>query len=151
MGKIFKNKKGFTLVELLAVVVVLAIVGAIAMQAISSIIQNNRIDSFISSINTVDEAAALSCAQNEDFDDTEEYVDKRNDAISVNPLGNTVEIKGTGGGEYKGISGDEVMKRAYKSDGKTKDKYKGHGTLTCTSDSKPASCTITYTNCSVFK
>ena len=40
--KLVKNEKGLTLVELLAVIVILAIVAAIAVPAIGNIIQNSR-------------------------------------------------------------------------------------------------------------
>lgn len=131
------NKKGFTLVELLAVVVVLAIVAAIAMQSITGIIKNNRVDSFISSLNTVDESAGLSCAQNETIDDTATYVNQKGITVSVS--GSTITVKAdnaSGTGEFKGISGADVNAR--------KSKFKGDGTLgTCTGT--PAVCTITYT------
>ena len=49
MKKIFKNKKGFTLVELLAVIVILAIIMVIATQQIGKVIQGARADSFVES------------------------------------------------------------------------------------------------------
>ncbi len=45
-----KNKKGFTLVELLAVVVILALIALIASPIILNIIENSRKSSFASSI-----------------------------------------------------------------------------------------------------
>jgi prepilin-type N-terminal cleavage/methylation domain-containing protein len=47
------NKKGFTLVELLAVIVVLAIIMVIATQAIGNVIKKNTVSSFKSSIDMV--------------------------------------------------------------------------------------------------
>lgn len=44
----FKNKKGFTLVELLAVIVILAIILAIAVPGISNMMANARRNAFIS-------------------------------------------------------------------------------------------------------
>ena len=49
MKKILKNKKGFTLVELLAVIVVLAIIMVIAVTQVNSTIKKSRTNSFISS------------------------------------------------------------------------------------------------------
>ena len=42
MSKVLKNEKGLTLIELLAVIVILAIVSAIAIPAIGNIIDNTR-------------------------------------------------------------------------------------------------------------
>ena len=41
-GRIVKNEKGLTLIELLAVIVILAIISAIAVPAIGNIIENTR-------------------------------------------------------------------------------------------------------------
>ena len=42
MSKVLKNEKGLTLIELLAVIVILAIISAIAIPAIGNIIENSR-------------------------------------------------------------------------------------------------------------
>ena len=49
MKKMLKNKKGFTLVELLAVIVILAIIMVIATQRIGDVIAGARADSFVES------------------------------------------------------------------------------------------------------
>ncbi len=51
------NKKGFTLVELLAVIVVLAIIMVIATTQITGVIKKNTVDSFSSSLDVVAKAA----------------------------------------------------------------------------------------------
>lgn len=51
------NKKGFTLVELLAVIVVLAIIMVIATQAIGNVIKKNTVSSFKSSLDMVTKQA----------------------------------------------------------------------------------------------
>lgn len=43
--KLLKNEKGLTLIELLAVIVILAIISAIAVPAIGNIIENTRYNS----------------------------------------------------------------------------------------------------------
>ena len=57
MKKILKNKKGFTLVELLAVIVVLAIIMVIATQRIGNVIKQNTADAFKSSLDMVAKSA----------------------------------------------------------------------------------------------
>lgn len=58
------NKKGFTLVELLAVIVVLAIILVIAIPNVLGIIDNSRKDSFISTAKMIVDAAKTSIASN---------------------------------------------------------------------------------------
>ena len=48
-----KNKKGFTLVELLAVIVILGVLLLIAVPSITGVIENSRKNSFVSSVNMV--------------------------------------------------------------------------------------------------
>jgi type IV pilus assembly protein PilA len=48
-----KNKKGFTLVELLAVIVILAIILAIAVPSISSMIANSKKNSFEANVKMI--------------------------------------------------------------------------------------------------
>lgn len=54
-----KDERGLTLVELLAVIVILAIVGAIAFVAIGNVIENSRQDAHISNALQVISAAEL--------------------------------------------------------------------------------------------
>ena len=85
MKKIFKNKKGFTLVELLAVIVILAIIMVIATQQIGKVIAGARADSFVESyqmiakqVNTYiasDQLDAITC-DDTDSDDTNDCSSK---------------------------------------------------------------------------
>lgn len=59
MNSFKKNQKGLTLVELLAVIVILGIVAAIAVPAISGVISNAKVDADVQSKKMVEEAAYL--------------------------------------------------------------------------------------------
>ena len=58
------NKKGVTLLELLAVLVVLAIISAIAFPSVSRVIENTRKSALISNSQTIANALELYCVTN---------------------------------------------------------------------------------------
>lgn len=64
--KLVKNEKGLTLVELLAVIVILAIVAAIAVPAIGNVIENSRYKATKSDAITVLNAANIYFTENSD-------------------------------------------------------------------------------------
>lgn len=66
MKKLLKNQRGLTLVELLAVIVILGIVAAIAVPAIGGVIKKAETDSKESSIQMIEEAANLYLLANPD-------------------------------------------------------------------------------------
>ena len=109
------TKKGFTLVELLVVVVILAIVAAIAMRSITGIIKNNRIDSFASSVNAAIEAAELTCIQ-ESGALTDENIDKylKENDVSVTVSGSNLIVSANENGEFAGLSFKDVNARSSK-------------------------------------
>jgi type IV pilus assembly protein PilA len=86
-AKVLKNEKGLTLIELLAVMVILGIIAAIAIPAIGGIIQNSREDAVKSDAIAILEAAKLAVASNDielNLNDT----DITNDSIEVQELVN---------------------------------------------------------------
>ncbi|MGL4624368.1 MAG: type II secretion system protein [Culicoidibacterales bacterium] len=66
MFKTIKNQKGITLVELLAVMVIVGIIAAISIPAIGNLIENTRKDAYISTGKNLQEAARLVASQNAD-------------------------------------------------------------------------------------
>ncbi|QKS73283.1 prepilin-type N-terminal cleavage/methylation domain-containing protein [Paenalkalicoccus suaedae] len=62
MQKMLKNQKGLTLVELLAVIVILGIIAAIAIPAIANIIDNSRKDAHIANAEALVNASRLAIA-----------------------------------------------------------------------------------------
>ncbi|GAA0450517.1 type II secretion system protein [Alkalibacillus silvisoli] len=65
LKKIFKNQKGITLVELLAVIVILGIIALIAVPAIANVIEDSRYDSVkATGINIIEAAELYSVTNN---------------------------------------------------------------------------------------
>lgn len=80
-NSIVKNQRGITLIELLAVIVILGILAAIAVPAVGSMISKSRINADIESLNLIKDAGLRLAMSEED---------------SLNfPI--TIEIGGTGG------------------------------------------------------
>lgn len=65
MQALLKNEKGLTLVELLAVIVILGIIAAIAIPSIANIIDNSKKDAHVANAEQMIGAARLAVAANE--------------------------------------------------------------------------------------
>ena len=82
-----KQKKGFTLVELLAVIVILAIILVIAIPQIIETITKARIGSLESSVKLVADAVEREYSNALILGKTEEFKSKGNDCMTIGNLG----------------------------------------------------------------
>ena len=107
-----KKKNGFTLVELLAVIVILAIILVIAVPKITDTIKNSKIASFESSAKTIAAQAEKKKMEKEILEDTGSIscsdIVKLNDTdygnCSITFDGNTAKVSLVGKGKFEGLS-----------------------------------------------
>ena len=106
-----KKKKGFTLVELLAVIVILAIILVIAVPKLSETIKNSKKASFESSAKTIASQAEKKKMEKEILEDAGSIncsdVVKLNDtdyeSCSISFDGNTAKVSLIGKGKFEGL------------------------------------------------
>ena len=106
-----KKQNGFTLVELLAVIVILAIILVIAVPKITDTIKNSKIASFESSAKTIAAQAEKKKMEKEILEDTGSIncsdVVKLNDTdygnCSITFEGNTAKVTLVGSGKFEGL------------------------------------------------
>ena len=107
-----RKKDGFTLVELLAVIVILAIILVIAVPKISDTMKNSKIASFESSAKTIASQAEKKKMEKEILEDTGSIncsdVVKLNDtdydSCSITFDGNTAKVSLIGKGKFEGLA-----------------------------------------------
>lgn len=107
MFKMLKNQKGMTLVELLAVMVIVGIIAAISIPAIGNLMENSRKDAHISNAQNLHEAARLWVTSNESY--LTEIYTKDNDAkveikLTTNNTSWTVSVNPEGSDLTSGIN-----------------------------------------------
>lgn len=81
MTQVLKNKKGVTLVELLAVIVIMGIIAAIAVPAIGGLITNAREKAVVGNLTSLTEAARV-------------YASANNSTTAVSVTGAQIETAG---------------------------------------------------------
>src|SRR5699024_7221557 len=108
MREKLNNERGLTLVELLAVIVILAIVGAIAFVMIGNIIENSKKDAAVAdALQAINSAKLYETAKNPEFPvkisdlQDEGMLDTLYDPWTKEPLTNTDnKVSKSGEGEY---------------------------------------------------
>src|SRR5690625_1575413 len=102
--KRLKNERGLTLVELLAVVVILGIIGTIAFVSIGNVIDNSKKDAHIANAQQLISAAKLYEANGETIDssgvESDVLIEKGFLAPLIDPWTKTDKVEE--GGEYEG-------------------------------------------------
>ncbi|MBM6619755.1 competence type IV pilus major pilin ComGC [Bacillus suaedaesalsae] len=99
--KKMKEQKGLTLVELLAVIVILGIIAGIAVPSISNIIEKSKEDAYQANIDMIEAAGKLAAIAEEDEGTDEGYsveelvAAKYLDAAPLSPFDGDVEFDGT--------------------------------------------------------
>ncbi|MCM3596401.1 prepilin-type N-terminal cleavage/methylation domain-containing protein [Metabacillus idriensis] len=109
LKKMLKNERGLTLIELLAVVVILGIIAAIAVPAIGGVIQKSKEDAALSEASQIIDASKLyvasknptsypvSLVKTSTKNDLAEYLDKPSDfTLTISKNGNQLVYTLTG-------------------------------------------------------
>ncbi|WLR50086.1 type II secretion system protein [Bacillus tianshenii] len=103
LNRLLRNQKGLTLIELLAVIVILGIIAAIAVPSIGNIIENSKKDAHIANAEQMVSAARLAKAANVDGDiATNTY--SMEHLVSEGFLESVPESPGNAGGYNKATS-----------------------------------------------
>jgi len=111
LQKRLNNEKGLTLVELLAVIVILGIIAAIAIPSIGGIIDNSRIKAVKADAQNILSAANMYFAENNDENDKKVTLEALKDENFIDNAGsfviseNVYVDKVSGGNKFTGTGG----------------------------------------------
>lgn len=104
--KQLKNERGLTLVELLAVIVILAIVATIAFVLIGNVIENSRKDAHVANAVSLIDAAKMFEANGHVIEGGEVKLSDLTDADLLEPL---IDPWGNESGTYGGVDENEAV------------------------------------------
>ena len=121
------NNKGFTLVELLAVIVILAVIMVIATQQVNKAIKKSRGNAFYETVQSVRKAAQTVCAMDNKITlpTLKDNVDYSTEDIKLTiemgtaadgTYGATVRVKAVVGGKYDNNTAPTIDSKIYKSE-----------------------------------
>ncbi|MEH6938886.1 prepilin-type N-terminal cleavage/methylation domain-containing protein [Bacillus sp. JJ664] len=106
LKKLFKNEKGLTLVELLAVIVILGIIAGIAVPSVMKIIQKSRINAVKADALQIISAAKTYVASNPD--DSEVTQTELADYVNTTKIADTYKVAVSNDGKSFKLTADAV-------------------------------------------
>ena len=135
-----KNKKGFTLAELLIVVAIIAVLVAISIPIFTSQLEKSRDAVTVSNIRAAYAQAQTAWLAGADNNDTTVVVDKTNNKVVVKGVVAKGEQNGFAGGSNADLpfgTGSDVTAMGNKSNGNSDGKFDITFTYTANSDNAP--------------
>ena len=107
-----KNKKGFTLVEVLAVIVVLALLLVLAVPKILNVVENSDKNAFKSSVESLVKTVEMEYQNSSDMDEvTYEFPDNDLNVDGDKPSSGTISIEVDSNGNYMGVIVNDLVSK----------------------------------------
>ena len=117
------NKKGFTLVELLAVIVVLAVIMVIATQVIGNVMAKSRADSYASTVKAIRKGAETACTMDGYIDEENLKANVEYSDVDVTISDGVVTVEPTEKGKFDNMDAsaltDDFTTATYEVEGTT--------------------------------